>query len=355
MTTRTALTVLAWLALAYLAVRLADVLLGATVALLLAAALAPAVAFFQPRLGRPLAVVLTYALVLAVVALVGLVVVPTLVHQLEALVANLPVYVAKLHGHSSWLRELDQRFNLLPDLEVLTRQLATRASAWLGAGLGWAGKAAGAVASAAAVLIASFYVLVDAPRLKQGFLGLWPPELRGRVEAMFDPVSAVLGRYFLGLLVTIGFLCCFLATALSVAGVPMALALTLLAGLLDVIPMVGSLIAAVPAVLIALTVSWQLALVTAGIYMVGNFLEGNVIAPQVNARSVNLAPALVLFALAVGIKLFGLVGAVIAVPILAAIHVVLQEWGKTAPEGAPKHPRLWSIMLPDEAHRETRR
>lgn len=355
MTTRTALTVLAWLALAYLAVQLANVLLGATVALLLAAALAPAVAFLQPRLGRPLAVVSTYALLVSAVALVGLLVVPTLVHQLEALVANLPVYVAKLHDHSSWLRELDQRYHLLPDLEVLTRQLATRASAWLGTGLGWAGKAAGAVFSAVAVLIASFYVLLDAPRLAEGFLGLWPPELRGRVAAMFGPVTAMLGRYVMGLGVTIGFLCCFLATALTLAGVPMALALTLLAGLLDIIPMVGSLIAAVPAVLIALTVSWQLALATAGIYLVGNFLEGNVIAPQVNAHTVKLAPALVLFALAVGIQLFGLVGAVIAVPLLAALHVVAQEWARTAPEGTPKQPRLWSIMLPDEAPRETRR
>ena len=94
---------------------------------------------------------------------------------------------------------------------------------------------------------------------------------------------------------------------------------------MEIVPLVGSLIGSIPAILIALTVSWQLALVVVVIFLAGNFMQGNFVAPYVYSRSVNVSPVMITFALLIGGNLMGIAGALIAVPVMAAIQVLVQN------------------------------
>jgi predicted PurR-regulated permease PerM len=285
-----------------------------------------------------------FGLLFGTLILLGLIVVPTLIDQAQTLVNNLPAYTAKVQQTYSWMRALDQRFHLLPSLDEAATAVSSFAAGWLASTLGWAGKLLGGVFTIFLILIITFFLLLDGPELKRGALSLVPPQHRAVMEAQFEPVALKLGAYVQGVLTSIGFLTMYLGIALSIAGEPLALVLALLAGLMEIIPMVGSLIGAIPAILIALTVSWQLALIVVIIFLVGNFIQGNFVAPYVFSRSVNVSPVMITFALLIGGSLMGITGALIAVPVMAALQVLVQNLYvepmerramiESAPEGA---------------------
>lgn len=140
-------------------------------------------------------------------------------------------------------------------------------------------------------------------RMVEEKLGAW---LRGQMVLSF----------IVGVLVFIGLL---------ILGVEFALPLAIIAGLLEVVPVIGPIISAIPAVLIALTISPFLALLVAGLYVVIQQVEGHVIVPQIMKRAVGLNPLLVILAIFIGGRLLGLGGVFLAVPIAVVVQLVLQE------------------------------
>jgi predicted PurR-regulated permease PerM len=113
--------------------------------------------------------------------------------------------------------------------------------------------------------------------------------------------------------------------AYTVLGVPGALLLALIAAITEAIPIVGPLLGAIPAVLVAATVSPELALIVAGIYVVLQFVEGNLLVPIVMRNAVGISPLLILVSLLIGAAAGGFIGAFLAVPIAASAEIVLQR------------------------------
>jgi predicted PurR-regulated permease PerM len=111
----------------------------------------------------------------------------------------------------------------------------------------------------------------------------------------------------------------------TLLGLPGALLLGLIAALTEAIPIVGPLLGAIPAVLVAATVSPQLALVVGGIYLVFQLIESNVLVPMVMRSTIGISPLLVLFSLLVGAAVGGLIGAFLAVPLAASVEIVLSH------------------------------
>jgi len=114
-------------------------------------------------------------------------------------------------------------------------------------------------------------------------------------------------------------------TVYTLLGLPGALLLGLIAALTEAIPIVGPLLGAIPAILVAATVSPQLALVVALIYLVLQLIEGNVLVPIVMRNTIGISPLLVLFSLLIGAQVGGLIGALLAVPLAASVEIVLQH------------------------------
>jgi predicted PurR-regulated permease PerM len=138
--------------------------------------------------------------------------------------------------------------------------------------------------------------------------------------------------------------------AYSLLGVPGALLLALIAALTEAIPIVGPLLGAIPAVLVAATVSPELALIVAVIYLILQFIEGNVLVPVVMRNTIGISPLLVLVSLLVGAAVGGLVGAFLAVPIAASVEIAISrlQARKTPVAQDPA-----AIETPDEATADT--
>ena len=158
-----------------------------------------------------------------------------------------------------------------------------------------------------------------------GFLKLIPKQSRARADDVVRKVGATLTKWLKGQILAMLVVTVLTAIGLLIIGVPMAFTLSLIAGLLNFIPNFGPLIAMIPAVLVGLMQGPTTALLVAGLYILVQVLESNVITPQIQKRLIHMPPALIIIAqLFMGV-LTGGWGLLLATPIIAMLMVVLQE------------------------------
>ena len=175
------------------------------------------------------------------------------------------------------------------------------------------------------ILAVVYYWLVEHARLQRFALAFLPEERRADVRATWNEIEARLGMWLRGqliLMVTIG-----IATAVAcmALGVPGALLLGIISAVTEAIPLVGPLLGAIPAVVMAATVSPQLALTVAVVYLVLQLIEGNVLVPLLMRHSVGISPFLVVLSLLIGGAVAGVLGAFLAVPVAAAVELMVEH------------------------------
>jgi predicted PurR-regulated permease PerM len=170
-----------------------------------------------------------------------------------------------------------------------------------------------------------FLWLVERPRLQRYVLAFLPPNARGGARSVWNDVEIRLGLWVRGQLTLMATMGAMTGIVYSLLGVPGALLLALIAAITEAIPIIGPLLGAIPAVLVAATVSPELALIVAGLYVVIQFVEGNVLVPIVMRHAVGISPLLVLVSLLIGAAAGGFVGAFLAVPIAASLEIALQR------------------------------
>jgi len=170
-----------------------------------------------------------------------------------------------------------------------------------------------------------FFWLTERPRLQRYALAFLPLDRREGVRDGWNDVEARLGLWVRGQLILMGTLGLATGVAYSLIGLPGSLLLAVWAAIAEVVPMVGPLIGAVPALLTATTISPGTVLLTLAVYIVLQLIEGNVLVPIVMRNAVGLSPFLVLVSILVGWTVGGPLGAVVAVPLVAGIEVVLER------------------------------
>lgn len=309
-----------------------------TLAVILAAALHPLVTLTARRLKIPreAAVTTVFAGLLVALSLAVLWIVPTIVEQGRLLSANLPQYLDRLQSSLSWLQHFVTRTALtmgrrhvalppVPDLKVLLDGTMANAGVFVGSSLGIAGKALGLFGMAAVVLMLTFFLLLEGPALRAAMLSLAPPPWRPRLDAQIGPIAGKLGGYVQGTAIGIVGLAIYQVIVMNTLGLPLALALGILSALCAVIPMVGGFLGVIPPALVALSVSWQTSLWALVLGYFGHFVVANFVLPVVFARSVKLSPMTVTVAMLVGAEAMGVFGALIAVPLAAALQVLVQN------------------------------
>ncbi|MBV8463883.1 MAG: AI-2E family transporter [Acidimicrobiales bacterium] len=324
--------------------RLKEIILWILIACFLALVLNPAVAFLQRRMRRGVAVVVVYLLaVFAFLGLLGLFGYP-LVNSATHVAHELPTLVKDVQRGHGWLARTLQKFGLLkwvqknaPKLETAARNLGKPALSE-GANLGKA--AFSTILSLFTIWFLSLFLQLEAPRLRQGFLGTLRPDRRRDVVEISRTVSRSVVAYMTGT-IAMSFLFGFVIfVAALILGVPFALLLGLWVGLVAMIPMVGGLIAAIPSVLLALLHSPTAGIAMLVIFVGFQFFENHLLYPVVMSRAVQMNPLWVLLSILVGANLGGvfgstlgaLAGALVAIPIGGAIQVVVREiWERTRP------------------------
>jgi predicted PurR-regulated permease PerM len=278
------------------------------------------------RVPRWVAILIIYvAIIGAVVGVAGLVF-PPLVAQAQSLWAELP---EMLQRGQQWLMQRG-----LLNRELTIREAVEQAPVntdAVGTLLGAIGTALGGVFGVLTVLIVTFYLLIDAENILQTFLRLFPLTDRPRAHEACRRVSTKVSAWLGGQLLLAGIIGSTAALGLWLMGVPYFYVLALVAGVGELIPVVGPLVAAIPAILVALTVSPALALGVTIFYVVQQQFENHVLVPKVMERQVGVSATIVIVSLLVGGSLLGIVGAVLAVPTAAILQVIFEE---LVPEGA---------------------
>ena len=313
--------------LCVLAVAARDVLLLVFIAVLLGAALEPVVGTIRGRIGIPRgpAILIVYAAFLAAVVAISIFVVPTALAQLSSALSGLPRFLEQVRAWTDTLRPeaLAQGLaSLLDAVEAPFRPGPPPDPESIIEVSVLVGQAAAAVVTLLALV---FFWLTERPRLQRYALAFLPAERRGGIRDAWNEVESRLGLWVRGQLTLMAAIGVATGIAYSLLGLPAALLLALIAAIMEVVPIVGPLLGAIPAFLVATTISTETALVTMGIYLLLQIIEGNVLVPIVMRNSVGLSPFLVLLSLLVGGSAGGILGAIVAVPIVAGITVVLER------------------------------
>lgn len=316
-------------AIASVLVGAAHVLVLIAVSILLAAGLEPAVGWLRGRtgLGRSMTILLVYAGFMVLVAILVFLVVPAAVSQLTEFSNRLPELLAELRTFAAGLRPTVVADGLTGAIDALAATLRDPQAEPDPEDLVQVGLAVGdAVISVITVLTLVFFWLTGHQRLQRFALALLPPGNRPGVRRGWNEVETRLGLWVRGQAILMGTIFLMTTIAYFLLGLPNALLLGVIAGLAEIIPIVGPLLGAIPALLVAaVTGDIQLVLLVAGVYVVIQVVEGNVLVPLVMKSTIGVPPFLVVVSLVVGAATGGLVGALLAVPLVAAIVVVLER------------------------------
>jgi predicted PurR-regulated permease PerM len=309
--------------LAQLIISTRDVLVLIGLAFFLAVGLEPAVSWLaQRRWPRGAAVAAVLAtLVVVFVGFFAMVITP-LIDQATQFAARAPDYLRELTTPGSPLAELNTRFNLQQRVQSL---LSTNTDTLVNGILGASVMVFGVLTNTVVVLILTAYFLGNLPAIRRTLYRFVPNSRRPRAILIGDQMFAKIGGYVLGnvLISLIAGGATFVW--LIIFGVPYALLLSIAVMILDLIPAVGATIAAVVVSLVALTVSLPIGIATAVFFIVYQAIENYLLAPKVMGRVVQVPDVVTVAAVLIGGALLGVVGAIVAIPLAAAVLLLLQE------------------------------
>ncbi len=301
-----------------------DLLLIIFVAIVIASGLDPLIDFFQKRrIPRTISLLVVYIFLVAIVALIIYVLVPPIIDQMQQLIIILPQYFEIVSNY------LGENFNIfeqgIGNAEELTKtltgkvgDLATNIYATLSGFLG-------GIFTLIIIFVLSFYFTVEENNFKKFIRSITPTKHRPYIEDLVKRIQGQIGLWLRGQL-TLGLIVgVFIFIGLTVLNVKYALILALLAAIFEIVPYIGPIMAAIPAVFLAFNQSPVAGLSVIVLYLVVQQLENHIIVPKVMGKTVGLNPLIVILVILVGSKIAGIMGAIIAVPIATALQVFLKD------------------------------
>jgi predicted PurR-regulated permease PerM len=303
------------------------------ISIILAEAIRPLVARLERRrIPQPLAVILIYLGIAAIVAGVLWVLLNPVVSELSGLAAQFPTYVANLQ---KWLAEIEHNLSKNPAANDMVRQLSATLATWahqvlpalLSVPLGLLTGVFTLLINVVIVLTLALFWLGCSTRFLRFVVALFPPDKRDMVIQVAVKTSKSLGGWVMGTLIAMFLIGSLTGLGLLLLGIPYALLLGLLAGLTELIPYLGPWISGTVAVVVTLFTTGDPLKVVGVIvlFLIIQEVEGNVVEPLVMHRAVNIDPWLVLAAILIGGELLGLIGVILAVPVTAVLQVVVLE------------------------------
>lgn len=320
-----ALGVLAAMLLAAVLGSLQGILVVLVVALFAALGLQPAIEWLiRRRVPRAAASALVIVAVLGAIGLGLWAIVPLVAEQVATLVTNAPGFLERLRSNPQ-AAALDERFHVI---EKATAMLAsgTWVTDFFGGFIGFGAAAANLMASTGLTAVLVLFFTWSAPAIKEAIYEMAPASKRPRVRYLAGQVFQRIGDYLGAMLIVVTLWGVGSFIALNVAGLGRySLALALLTAGLAAIPAVGALSAMVICVLVALTVSPEAALGLLAYYVVYLQIDAYLVQPRLFARSLKVPPALVILGAACGMALFGVVGALLAIPTVASLLLLYRE------------------------------
>ena len=313
--TRTILILLTSVLVLWLMIQISGILLSVFVALILTLGLNPLVDWLAERkLSRTLAVVLTYIIFLSIVIGLFALAFPLIISQLQKLVERLPLYVSSVSIPG--FEEFGGQF-----LDTLVSEISKATGDVVRVTLNFFSNAFSIVT----VLVLTFYFLLDYPNLKEKFLGLYTRSSKKRVASLIDEIEDKIGGWVRGQLSLMFIVGLASFVGLTLLRVDYALSLAVIAGLLEIVPMIGPLVSFIPAVLVASAGSPLSVALVAVLYILIQQLESSFVVPKVMEKAVGFSPIVTLIAILIGGKLFGFLGALLSIPTTLMGYLVIRS------------------------------
>jgi predicted PurR-regulated permease PerM len=274
------------------------------------------------RIPRWLAILALYLFIIGTVTAIGFLVFPPLVNQAKQLWGEIP---AMFERAQQWLMAK----GVLSE-HLTWRQAVERAEGGGGEAVGTVFTAitgvVGGIVGLLTILILTFYFLVESDRLRESLLRLFPRSRRARVDAAARDITLKVSAWLGGQLL-LGFVIgSTSAVGLWLLDIPFFYVLALISGIGELIPVVGPILAAIPAIAVAATVSMNKVLFVIIFFVVQQQFENHVLVPKIMERQVGVSAVTVILALLIGGKLLGIAGAILAVPTAAILQVLITEW-----------------------------
>jgi predicted PurR-regulated permease PerM len=305
------------------------VLLILLVAALLAYAVVPVIDRLHRFMPRALAMLLVYLVAIALFGFLAYITVKTLIPQLNSLAKNVQTFVTP--GSNGQTSPLDQvllslgftQNQINSATKELQSQLGTIAADVAKGTEQFIGGLISAGFNILITVVVSVYLLVDGYRFGNWLIGSSPLSQRGWVSSVLKILQRVVGGYIRGQIIMSSCMGVLQFVGMAILGVPYAPLIGVLAFILEFIPTIGTIVTGFVAVVIALSVSWQLALITLIYTIIVDCIEGYVLSPRIMGRAVEIRPVVSLLAMIAGSELFGIWGAILAAPTIGLIQALV--------------------------------
>jgi len=323
--TKSIFKILAILFLIYLLFLVKTVFALFFVSLILASAFDPMIDWLEiKKIPRSLSILVVYFVVLLIVGVVVYLLGGRVVSELQAMAMAFPGYFSKLTA--AWNINID--LQNLPITETITSSLKDIVSGLKDTTtqiFSFLNSFFGGVLNFLMVLVITFYMTVYERDMKSFVSSVTPKKNRPYVTALIHEMKHRMGLWLRGQLILSVIIFFMTFIGLSILGIKYALILALVAGVFEIVPFIGPLISAIPAIFFGFTQGTTEGLLVAVLYIVVQQVENNIIVPKVMGKSTGLNPLVVLLSILAGAQLYGIVGALLAVPVATALSVYVES------------------------------
>lgn len=297
------------------------------VSLLLTAALKPMVDWMEKRkIPRGLGLSLLYLAFFAIISLTLILTIPPLIHQTKQLAENFPAYWDKIIAGIGSFRDFSSQHGLLENINRIASSFENNLTNFAGNIFGTITSIFGGVAAFIFILVIAFYMTMEKNATERIVNVIIPKIYQEKILDLSRKLEIKIGLWVRGQIVLMIIIGTAAFIGLSILGVNYALILGLVAGLTEIVPYLGPILGAIPAVFIAFAQSPYKALAVIILYFIIQELENDLIVPKIMEKAVGLNPLISLFALLIGVKVAGILGVLLSIPVATSLIVIIKEF-----------------------------
>ena len=288
----------------------------------------PLVNFFSKKISRFSASLLAILVGVITVLIVIIGVVPIIVEQTQNLITALPRYIEIVKGYleeysdNAYVQVVVEYVNTNLNVSKISQRLISIATS-IAQGV------VSSISSTASVLITMpfvlFFLLKDASQFNKFVISLLPKKFEKPVAETIDEIDDKVGSYIQGQMLVSLCIGVMLFIGYNVIGLHYAFSLATIAAFLSIVPYLGPAIAITPAMLVAASTSWVMVVKMLVVWGIVQFLEGNIISPNIMGRSMNMHPLTVIFVILIGVNISGVVGAILGIPVYSILKVLISK------------------------------
>ena len=288
----------------------------------------PLVNFFSKKISRFSASLLAILVGVITVLVVIIGVVPIIVEQTQNLITALPRYIEIVKGYleeysdNAYVQVVVEYVNTNLNVSKISERLISIATSV-------AQGVVSSISSTASVLVTMpfvlFFLLKDASQFNKFVISLLPKKFEKPVAETIDEIDDKVGSYIQGQMLVSLCIGVMLFIGYNVIGLHYAFSLATIAAFLSIVPYLGPAIAITPAMLVAASTSWVMVVKMLVVWGIVQFLEGNIISPNIMGRSMNMHPLTVIFVILIGVNISGVVGAILGIPVYSILKVLISK------------------------------